>query len=169
MHFTCFCTVFYVLYILSRLWVYQPTSVHNCSRCSQSCSFPATKSGRLNFDPQGDSGGPLMCKLRTQTTFAWFVFGMVSHGNECAKPNEPGFYVNVQHYIVWINETIHSFSWVSYDVHWAICICFRFHLSKVCTKHMTCVLSHNQNIFFFNIEVSLNTYIWIMSHILLQM
>ncbi|BFZ13073.1 hypothetical protein BsWGS_16111 [Bradybaena similaris] len=57
---------------------------------------------------KGDSGSPLMCIKSTTTSAAWFVFGIVSNGNSCALPGEPGIYINVQYYLSWINATIHA-------------------------------------------------------------
>ncbi|XP_018321822.1 serine protease nudel [Agrilus planipennis] len=54
---------------------------------------------------QGDSGGPFMCRnpnLRHQ----WYLAGIVSHGEGCARPNEPGVYTRVSLYLDWIAENI---------------------------------------------------------------
>ncbi|GFO11463.1 serine protease nudel [Plakobranchus ocellatus] len=56
---------------------------------------------------RGDSGGPLMCIQRTETgSAAYFVFGIVSNGNQCATPGEPGVYMDVREYLAWIQRTI---------------------------------------------------------------
>ncbi|CAG5131986.1 unnamed protein product [Candidula unifasciata] len=59
---------------------------------------------------KGDSGSPLMCVKRTPNSAAWFVVGIVSNGNNCALPGEPGIYINTQQYLAWINTTIYSMS-----------------------------------------------------------
>nr|XP_012227219.1 PREDICTED: serine protease nudel [Linepithema humile] len=54
---------------------------------------------------QGDSGGPLMCRnpnLESQ----WYVAGIISHGEGCARPNEPGVYMKVSYFMDWIRQII---------------------------------------------------------------
>ncbi|XP_066591634.1 serine protease nudel [Prorops nasuta] len=50
---------------------------------------------------QGDSGGPLMCR-DTSLTSQWYVGGIVSHGEGCARPHEPGAYTKVSYFVDWI-------------------------------------------------------------------
>ncbi|XP_070512102.1 serine protease nudel isoform X2 [Cardiocondyla obscurior] len=53
---------------------------------------------------QGDSGGPLMCrnpKLESQ----WYAAGLISHGDGCGRPNEPGVYMKLSYYLDWILES----------------------------------------------------------------
>lgn len=52
---------------------------------------------------QGDSGGPFMC-LNPNHPHQWYLAGVVSHGEGCARANEPGIYTRVSLYVEWINE-----------------------------------------------------------------
>nr|CAI5852171.1 unnamed protein product [Callosobruchus analis] len=52
---------------------------------------------------QGDSGGPFMCRNPRNPT-QWYLAGIVSHGEGCARPNEPGVYTRVSRHLGWIAE-----------------------------------------------------------------
>ncbi|BES87727.1 serine protease [Nesidiocoris tenuis] len=52
---------------------------------------------------QGDSGGPFLCP---ESGNAMTVYGITSWGQGCGRPNSPGVYTNVHHYIQWIRETV---------------------------------------------------------------
>ena len=47
---------------------------------------------------QGDSGGPLVSNTGGHHT----LVGVVSAGIGCARPNLPGIYTDVHHYLGWI-------------------------------------------------------------------
>ncbi|XP_060801901.1 serine protease nudel [Amyelois transitella] len=58
---------------------------------------------------QGDSGGPLLCRNPSNSQ-QWFVAGIVSHGDGCARKGEPGVYTRVSIYVKWIRHHISSSS-----------------------------------------------------------
>ena len=53
---------------------------------------------------QGDSGGPLTCVFDDQPVLT----GIVSRTEGCAEEGHPGVYVNVAHYVEWIEETMQT-------------------------------------------------------------
>lgn len=55
---------------------------------------------------QGDSGGPLLCRSSLAWGPEWYVSGIVSHGEGCARPGEPGAYTRVSLYVHWIDRIL---------------------------------------------------------------
>ncbi|XP_036149068.1 serine protease nudel [Monomorium pharaonis] len=56
---------------------------------------------------QGDSGGPLMCRnpnLKSQ----WYAAGLISHGDGCGRPDEPGVYMKISYYLDWILQAFQT-------------------------------------------------------------
>lgn len=60
---------------------------------------------------QGDSGGPFLCQ-NPNVANQWYLAGIVSHGEGCARPNEPGVYTRVSLYLQWIHDNISNFKWI---------------------------------------------------------
>ncbi|XP_063314161.1 plasma kallikrein-like [Pelobates fuscus] len=51
---------------------------------------------------KGDSGGPIACKVDN----TWYLFGITSWGEGCAKARKPGVYTRVTVFANWIEEQI---------------------------------------------------------------
>lgn len=56
---------------------------------------------------QGDSGGPFVCRSERDSS-EWYLAGIISHGDGCARANEPGVYTRVSLYLDWIDSVVHG-------------------------------------------------------------
>ncbi|KAF0312369.1 Serine protease snake [Amphibalanus amphitrite] len=54
----------------------------------------------------GDSGGPLMLRLPRGNRQRWEAIGIISFGNGCGSPTQPGIYARVDHFLDWIAKTV---------------------------------------------------------------
>ncbi|CAH0393368.1 unnamed protein product [Bemisia tabaci] len=65
-------------------------------------SFCAYEEGKDSC--QGDSGGPLMLFMDSK----YYLYGVVSYGNGCARKNNPGVYNKVHTHLKWITGLLES-------------------------------------------------------------
>lgn len=65
-------------------------------------SFSGTQDGSIDAC-KGDSGGPLVCQNDNNVTYLW---GIVSWGENCGKPEFPGVYTKVANYFDWISQHV---------------------------------------------------------------
>ncbi|XP_050757847.1 coagulation factor IX [Gymnogyps californianus] len=89
-----------ILQILKVPFVDRPTCLKSTSTTilqNMFCAgFPAGGSDTCG----GDSGGP----YTTEIEGTWFLTGITSWGEECAKPGKYGIYTRVSKYLKWIKE-----------------------------------------------------------------
>ncbi|XP_004686530.1 PREDICTED: complement factor I [Condylura cristata] len=82
--------------------------INNCSRFYPGRYFEkemecaGTEDGSIDAC-KGDSGGPLVCEDINNVTYVW---GVVSWGENCGKPEFPGVYTKVANYFDWISQKV---------------------------------------------------------------
>jgi len=95
--------------IISRSRCNQPTSYDGAITRNMLCA--GFFGGGID-SCQGDSGGPLVCSRRSVDDATgveverWYLTGITSWGNGCARRNYPGVYTNVARYGQWIDNII---------------------------------------------------------------
>ena len=70
-------------------------TIHNTALCA---GYP----GGLIDSCEYDSGGPLLCKKCGR----FYLVGLVSWGEQCARPHKYGVYANLKELTNWIKEKI---------------------------------------------------------------
>ncbi|NXF91541.1 FA9 factor, partial [Eubucco bourcierii] len=90
-----------VLQILKVPYVDRPTCLKSTSTTILQNMFCAGFSAGGSDTCGGDSGGP----YTTEIEGTWFLTGITSWGEECAKPGKYGIYTRVSKYLKWIKET----------------------------------------------------------------
>jgi len=96
---------------------------------------------------QGDSGGPLFCKSVSDQSI-YYVAGIVSHGEGCARPDEPGVYTRVALFLDWIHQSENNGN-IPHRIPLQACtgtICFNGQCvpeRKSCDGHVDCLVSSN--------------------------
>lgn len=82
--------------------------INNCSRFypgryyEKEMECAGTDDGSIDAC-KGDSGGPLVCQDVNNVTYIW---GVVSWGENCGKPEFPGVYTKVANYFDWIGQKV---------------------------------------------------------------
>ncbi|XP_025891702.1 coagulation factor IX [Nothoprocta perdicaria] len=90
-----------VLQVLRVPFVDRPTCLKSTSITIEHNMFCAGFSAGGRDTCEGDSGGP----FATEFEGTWFLTGVTSWGEECAKPGKYGIYTKVSKYIKWIKDT----------------------------------------------------------------
>ncbi|XP_009559247.2 coagulation factor IX [Cuculus canorus] len=89
-----------ILQVLKVPFVDRPTCLKSTSTSILQNMFCAGFSAGGSDTCGGDSGGP----YTTEIEGTWFLTGITSWGEECAKPGKYGIYTRVSKYVKWIKE-----------------------------------------------------------------
>uniref|UniRef100_A0A8C6JUD2 Coagulation factor IX n=1 Tax=Melopsittacus undulatus TaxID=13146 RepID=A0A8C6JUD2_MELUD len=90
-----------VLQVLKVPFVDRPTCLKSTATTILQNMFCAGYPAGGSDTCGGDSGGP----YTTEIEGTWFLTGITSWGEECAKPGKYGIYTRVSKYLKWIKET----------------------------------------------------------------
>ncbi|NXU51713.1 HABP2 protein, partial [Turnix velox] len=88
--------------LISQTKCNSPRAYDNLLDDSMFCAGNLRRSGIDSC--QGDSGGPLTCIENG----SYYVYGLVSWGDECGLKNKPGVYTQVTTFLSWIKSKIQS-------------------------------------------------------------
>lgn len=55
---------------------------------------------------QGDSGGPLMKSITINSSVKFYLIGIISYGEGCARKDLPGVYTFTVPFVQWVNTNI---------------------------------------------------------------
>ncbi|NWI58005.1 FA9 factor, partial [Calyptomena viridis] len=89
-----------ILQVLKVPFVDRPTCLKSTSTTILQNMFCAGYPSGGSDTCEGDSGGP----YTTEIEGTWFLTGITSWGEECAKPGKYGIYTRVSKYVKWIKQ-----------------------------------------------------------------
>ncbi|XP_063169805.1 coagulation factor IX-like [Candoia aspera] len=90
-----------ILQVLHIRFIDRPTCLRSSSYPIMQNMFCAGIPDEAKDTCQGDSGGP----YTTDIDHVWFLTGITSWGEQCAKKDKFGIYTRVSRYVKWIRET----------------------------------------------------------------
>ncbi|XP_013908296.1 PREDICTED: coagulation factor IX [Thamnophis sirtalis] len=90
-----------ILQVLRIRFIDRPTCLRSSSYPILPNMFCAGHPSEAKDTCQGDSGGP----YTTDIEHVWFLTGITSWGEQCAKKDKYGIYTRVSRYVKWIRET----------------------------------------------------------------
>ncbi|XP_026572478.1 coagulation factor IX isoform X3 [Pseudonaja textilis] len=90
-----------ILQVLQIRFIDRPTCLRSSSYPILANMFCAGHPDGAKDTCQGDSGGP----YTTDIEHVWFLTGITSWGEQCAKKDKYGIYTRISRYVKWIRET----------------------------------------------------------------